>query len=75
MFAPMNLTKIKELRRQKGLTLVELSRRTGIRRETLSLIERGKASTKLSTLENILSALDGQIIIIDNNVRYLKVVE
>jgi transcriptional regulator with XRE-family HTH domain len=50
--------KIKDLRTKKKLTLKELSELTNLSVSYLSLIERGRASINLTTLEAISSGLD-----------------
>ena len=50
--------KIKELRKQRGITQNELAKKSGISRATLSKVENGFFSkTTATTLENILSTL------------------
>jgi len=49
--------KIVHARRRAGLTQVELSRRAGIRPETLNRIEQGKHSPSMGTMEKIDRAL------------------
>ena len=50
-------TSIRYLRKQRGLTLEELSRMTGITTAHLSLIERDKRDPSIQTLEKIARAL------------------
>lgn len=49
---------IEEVRREKGMSLSELSRRCGISKSTLFYIELGATDPKLSTLCKISKALD-----------------
>ncbi|MCI5872391.1 MAG: helix-turn-helix transcriptional regulator [Roseburia sp.] len=50
-----------EARTNKGLTLMELSRKTGIGKSTLNNIENEKVSPTLFQLETIAIALDMKI--------------
>ena len=55
-------TKIKELRKDKGLTQEYLSNLSGISRITLGKLERGEVSSvSIKTLDIILNALDYEI--------------
>ena len=49
--------KIKELRNKSGFSLRELSDRTGLNINTLSLIENGKSSPSVSTLQQLANGL------------------
>lgn len=49
---------IKRLRESKGLSINELSKRAGISKSTLSLIEAGKSNPTISTLWAIADALE-----------------
>jgi transcriptional regulator with XRE-family HTH domain len=49
---------IKRVRKSKGLTLQEVSEKTGISLNHLSQIERGKANPSIGTLKKITNALD-----------------
>ena len=51
-------TRIKELRARDGLTQVELARRTGVRRETIVFLEKGKYNPSLQLAWNIASIFD-----------------
>ncbi len=54
--------KIKELRKEKGLTQDELAKRADITRVTLGKLERGYVgAVSIKTLDMILQALDHQI--------------
>ncbi len=48
---------IREERQRRGMTLVALSRKTGIAQPNLSLIETGRTDPRWSTVERILEAL------------------
>ena len=50
--------KIKEIRKEKGLTQFELASNTGIGKMTISFIESGKCEPLLPTLVHILQGLD-----------------
>ncbi len=61
-------TKIKALRKEKGLTQEKLSKQCGISRVTLGKLERGEVSSvSIKTLDLILSALSHEIDFISNN--------
>jgi len=49
--------RIKTLREEKGFTLREMARRTGVSPASLSLLERDRTSPTLATLRKILDAL------------------
>ncbi len=54
--------KVKELRKDNGLTQEQLSSISGISRVTLGKFERGQmASVSIKTLDTILNALDYEI--------------
>lgn len=50
-----------EMRTAKGLTLMELAKKSGIGKSTLNNIENGKVSPTLFQLEMIAIALDAKI--------------
>lgn len=50
-----------EARQNKDMTLIQLSKMTGISKTTLNNIERGKVSPTLKELEAIAKALDVKI--------------
>ncbi len=50
--------KIKEIRENKNMTLLELSEKTGISKSHLNYIERGIKEPTLSVLVKIASALE-----------------
>ncbi len=50
--------KIQEIRKEKGMSLSELSRRSGVANSTLSYIELRVTDPKLSTLCKIAKALE-----------------
>jgi transcriptional regulator with XRE-family HTH domain len=52
------ISQIKSRRRKMGMSIAELSRRSGVPRPNISRIERGLADPRLSTVERILAALD-----------------
>lgn len=49
---------IRRVRRKKGMSQSELGFKSGLRQETISLIEGGNPAVKLKTLLAVLSALD-----------------
>ena len=49
---------VKRQRRTAGLTQQELAERLGVRQATVSSVEAGAGGTKLSTLLDMLAALD-----------------
>ncbi|GFN23248.1 helix-turn-helix domain-containing protein [Thermanaeromonas sp. C210] len=50
--------KLRRLREQKGLTLNELSRKSGVSLAHISEIERGRSTASLKTLEKLAAALE-----------------
>ncbi|HMN59318.1 MAG TPA: NifB/NifX family molybdenum-iron cluster-binding protein [Anaerolinea sp.] len=50
--------KLRELRNRKGLSLRALAERSGLNINTLSLVENGKSSPSVSTLQQLALALD-----------------
>lgn len=60
----MDLRKIKELRKQKKISLVELSKMTGIYRHTLSRMEKGAATVSFGTVSDVLDALGYRLLIV-----------
>ncbi len=49
---------IRRARKQQALTQQQLSAKTGLRQETISLIETGNPAARIETLLTVLSALD-----------------
>lgn len=49
---------IRTARRHRNLTQVDLSNKSGIRQETISLIETGNSSARIDSLLAVLAALD-----------------
>ena len=49
---------IRRIRKKRAMSQKELGEKTGLRQETISLIENGNPATKIETLLSILSALD-----------------
>lgn len=45
-------------RKRRGLSQRELGDQTGLRQETISLIENGNAATRMDTMLGVLAALD-----------------
>lgn len=53
--------KIWEARQKKGISLIELSKRTGISKSALNNYENGKRSPNMEQMELIATALDTSI--------------
>jgi len=51
-------TVIRRARKQRGWTQSHLAERSGLRQETISLIETGEKSAKLQSILSLLAALD-----------------
>ncbi|WP_019583480.1 MULTISPECIES: helix-turn-helix domain-containing protein [unclassified Thioalkalivibrio] len=51
-------TIVRRVRRKQGLTQAALGEKSGLRQETISLIENGNPATRLETLLAVLAALD-----------------
>ena len=49
--------KIREARRKRGLTQVELADAAGLRQSAVSMIERGRIEPSLATLHSLAAAL------------------
>ena len=49
---------IRRARKKRALSQKELGEKTGLRQETISLIENGNATTRIETLLSVLAALD-----------------
>ena len=54
-------TSIRFLRKQRNLTLAELSMRSGLTTAHLSMIERGKRQPSMQSIQKIADALADQI--------------
>ena len=52
---------IRTLRKEKGLSLRELSRLAGLSTSFLSMVERGRSSLALTSLNNVAKALDTEL--------------
>lgn len=50
--------RVREIRKEKGLTTYELAEKAGITRATLWKIELGEADAKISTLQSIANVLN-----------------
>jgi len=59
---------IKERRRDKGLSQLEVGRLVGVRQATISKLENDPGSTKLETLFRVISALGIGLYAADKNV-------
>lgn len=49
---------VRRSRKKRGLNQTQLGELTGLRQETISLIEAGNPATKLETMLTVLAALD-----------------
>jgi HTH-type transcriptional regulator/antitoxin HipB len=49
---------LRNARRKRGWTQAQLGEKTGLRQETISLIESGNPATRLDTILALLAALD-----------------
>lgn len=54
---------MKRLRKERGLTLDKVARRSGVSRLTVFNLEHGKYNTRLSTLMQIAEVLDSRIVV------------
>ena len=59
----MELTKLKELRKMRGVTIGQLSKATKLNRDRISLIERGMVNPSYQTVLLIIEALDAKLTI------------
>ncbi len=48
---------IRRIRKKQGMSQSELGKKSGLRQETISLIENGNPATKLETILAVISAL------------------
>ncbi|MDT7042848.1 helix-turn-helix domain-containing protein [Candidatus Nitronereus thalassa] len=49
---------IRRVRKKRGFSQTQLGEKSGLRQETISLIETGNPAAKLETILNVLAALD-----------------
>ncbi|MCA1011382.1 helix-turn-helix transcriptional regulator [Halobacillus halophilus] len=54
----MNTNKLKEIRKHRGMSISELSRRTELSRMTIYAIEKGSTNPTLKTVTSICKVLD-----------------
>jgi len=59
----MDLTKLKEIRKMRKISIKQLSAQIGINRDRISLIERGKVNPSFKTVEMIADAIGAKIIL------------
>jgi quercetin dioxygenase-like cupin family protein/lambda repressor-like predicted transcriptional regulator len=64
---------IRTLRKEKGLSLRELSRLAGLSTSFLSMVERGRSSLALTSLNNVAKALDTDLADLFANERKVRV--
>jgi len=60
----MELTKLKEIRKAKGVSIKELSKNVGINRDRISLIERGLVNPSWGTVVKIIEELGYKLVVI-----------
>lgn len=60
---------IRRARKKRGMSQSELGERSGLRQETISLLENGNPAAKLETVLAVLAALDLEIKINENTWR------
>lgn len=53
-----NISKLKKLRLQKGLTQAALAKKAGLNTNAYAKIERGKSEPTLATIKKLTKALD-----------------
>ena len=56
-----NISRLAEVRKDKGLSQEQLSEKSGVHRVTIARFETGESSPTLQTLEKLAAALDVQI--------------
>lgn len=66
---------IRRTRKKLGLTQAELGDASGLRQETISLIEGGNSSARLETVLSVLAALDLEIQIAPRTRHSIKDIE
>ena len=54
-------TRIKEFRARQDMTQEELARKVGVRRETISFLERGRYNPSLKLAHDVAKVLDASI--------------
>lgn len=59
----MDLTELKRIRRVQKITIGVLSKKTGIHRDRISLIERGLVNPSFGTVVKIAESINAKIII------------
>ncbi len=59
----MDLKKLRDIRRMRKISIKDLSKTTGINRDRISLIERGKVNPSFNTVETIAKAIGAEIIL------------
>ena len=59
----MDLKQLKEIRKFRKMSIKYLSKQTGINRDRISLIERGKVNPSFNTVQLITRALNVELII------------
>ena len=59
--------RIAELRKGKGITIVEMTEKTGLKKSTIWRVETGKFPPTLDTLTKIADVLGCRIEVVENN--------
>lgn len=62
----MLVEKLRKIRKDKHITLKQMSEMTGTTYTSISDIENGKANPTLDTLNRLADALDCKIIVVEN---------
>ena len=62
---------IRRARKKRGMSQSELGEKSGLRQETISLIENGNPAAKLETILAVLSALNLELRINERSVKSL----
>jgi len=60
----MNLTKLREIRQMKRISIKELATNIGLNRDRLSLIERGLVNPSFKTVQDIVDALGCELVVV-----------
>jgi transcriptional regulator with XRE-family HTH domain len=61
----MDFSIIKRTRKLRGMTIGDISKKTGIGRDSISYIEKGTGNPTIKTLEIICECLDMDIILLE----------
>ena len=58
---------LREMREKRGMTKQELSRRTGVNKETIRNLEDGRRGTSVTVLEKLLEPFECELDIMERN--------